>query len=222
MQTFNIADITNAKFNIISAHNEFIISKIKAGWQKELSLSWDSEHGNIVRFHLGEWSQGHEKIGDWLFLTGTALFKLRDYLSYLNSHNKFDNLACEMPYVGDPDEQTQSITHEIWDRYGNGFECVLDKHSDGYEQKLAFVKRNDITKPILDLRWWRGDLPCGGISFNKAEACVLMKYLDEIRERAQNANMSMAKTYFMNFVIPSVEKDKKEKEKSKSKIRVSA
>jgi len=59
-----------------------VLSENAKGWSKELNLvSWNDRE---AKYDIRDWSEGHEKLGKGVTLTGEEVKKLRDIL------NKFE------------------------------------------------------------------------------------------------------------------------------------
>ena len=59
-----------------------ILSENAKGWKKELNLvSWN-EHD--AKYDIRDWSEGHEKLGKGVTLTGEEVKKLRDILNKID------------------------------------------------------------------------------------------------------------------------------------------
>jgi hypothetical protein len=58
-----------------------VLSENAKGWSKELNLvSWNDRE---AKYDIRDWSEGHEKLGKGVTLTGEEVKKLRDILNKL-------------------------------------------------------------------------------------------------------------------------------------------
>jgi hypothetical protein len=58
-----------------------VLSENAKGWKKELNLvSWNERD---PKYDIRDWSEGHEKLGKGVTLTGEEVKKLRDILNKL-------------------------------------------------------------------------------------------------------------------------------------------
>jgi hypothetical protein len=58
-----------------------VLSSNSKGWSKEINMvSWN---GHEPKFDIREWSEGHEKLGKGVTLTGEEVKELRDILNKL-------------------------------------------------------------------------------------------------------------------------------------------
>ncbi|QAT48616.1 hypothetical protein EQM14_01800 [Caproiciproducens sp. NJN-50] len=56
-----------------------VLSENAKGWKKELNLvSWNERDS---KYDIRDWSEGHEKLGKGVTLTGEEIKKLRDILN---------------------------------------------------------------------------------------------------------------------------------------------
>jgi len=59
-----------------------VLSENAKGWKKELNLvSWNERD---AKYDIRDWSEGHEKLGKGVTLTGEEVKKLRDILNKID------------------------------------------------------------------------------------------------------------------------------------------
>lgn len=170
----------------VSLPDEFVISKTTDGKQKELLITFDSKQRTVLFCIAASYlDNGMKEWGEYIYLSKTALFKLRYEL----------------------DKATEPIRYKL----GGGIEFArtIDTESDGREQIafFHFLKREDCSECQLGLLIFLengGIAPKSGgrIALNQEEACVLLEHLNVIRARHMLAKKAGTKAYWDAFLNP--------------------